>query len=172
MIWKEGTSGKQEEKNYSNIFFPFFFFNMRKSQADQPRAKIEEGSTRAWQKYPGQNQYLLKNGDQDHYRSKIAHKSDWESAKALSSRQLPSGHLDIRNSPSKSQSSSVLREFSSWQLPSDHLNIWNSPLKSQSSSVLRELISRQLPSDHLNIRNSPSKRQSSPVPTLLTIIRN
>ena len=90
----------------------------------------------------------------------------------LSSRQLPSDHLNIRNSPSKSQSSSVLREFSSRQLPSDHLNIRNSPSKSQSSSVLREFSSRQLPSDHLNIQNSPSKSQSSPVSTLLTIIRN
>ena len=58
-----------------------FLLKYAKRQGVQPRAKVGEGLTRAWQKYPGQTKYRLKNGDQDHNRSKIAHKSECESAK-------------------------------------------------------------------------------------------
>ena len=91
---KRRNVGETRGEKLFEYIHPLFFLQYAKSQGDQPRAKIGQGSTRAWQKYPGQNQYRLQNGDQDHYRSKIAHK--------ISSRQLPSDHLKIQNSPSKS----------------------------------------------------------------------
>ena len=50
MIWKEGTSGKPGEKNYSNIFFPFFFYNMRKSKQISHVRRSRKG-----QSEPGKN---------------------------------------------------------------------------------------------------------------------
>ena len=68
------------EKLFEYIL-PLFLLQYAESQGVQPRAKVGQGSTRAWKKYLGQTKYRLKNGDQDYNRSKIAHKSECESAK-------------------------------------------------------------------------------------------
>ena len=75
---------------------------MRESQGVQPRAKVGQGSTRAWQKYPGQTMYRLKNGDQNHTIDRKSPIKASANPQIFSCRQLPSDHLKQRNSLSNS----------------------------------------------------------------------
>ena len=76
---KRRNVGETRGEKLFEYILPLFLLQYAKSQGDQPRAKIGQGSTRAWQKYPGQNQYRLKYGDQDPCRSKIIRSSSGSS---------------------------------------------------------------------------------------------
>ena len=78
---KRRNVGETGGEKLFKYILPLFLLQYAKSQGVQPRAKVGEGSTRAWKKYPGQTKYRFKNGDRDHNRSKIAHKSECEYAK-------------------------------------------------------------------------------------------
>ena len=141
---KRRNVGKTGGEKLFEYILPLFLLQYAKSQGDQPRAKIGQGSTRDWPKYPEQNQYRLKNGDQDHYRSKIAHESDCESAKVQFSSSYRRSILRFGTHPRKF---SLLQFFVSLVLVQFFVSF---------SSVVV----------------GSSSDQSSPVSTLLTIIRN